>query len=94
MAEVTLNNEEVEVLKINIGKDSYSLPLGGDISYETLISLKTDSGMYAFLKEHIPEDVVKSLKVKEIRQIFLVWNEETKKATGLMPGESSASRGS
>lgn len=94
MAEVTLNNEEIEVLKINIGKESYSLPLGGDVSFETLLSLKTDKGMMAFLKEHIPEEVVNSLRVKDIRQIFLAWNEETKKSTGLLPGESLASRDS
>lgn len=89
MAEVTLRKrEEIEVLKINIGEESYSLPLGGDVPYETLKSLKTDKGMFDFLEAHIPEKVVKTLTVNDIRQIFEVWSAETKKSTGITPGES------
>ena len=88
MAEVTLGNKEIEVLVVNIGDRSYSLPLGGSVPYKTLKSLNTDEGMMSFLAEHIPQEVVDALTVNEIRQIFLAWNAETKKVTGLSSGES------
>lgn len=88
MAEVNLSNRKIEVLKVIIGDKSYSLPLGGSVPYKTLKTINTDKGMMAFLGEHIPQDVVDALTVDEIRQIFSAWAEETKKSTGLMPGES------
>lgn len=88
MAEVTLKKREIEVLKINIGDKSYSLPLGGSIPYKQLKKLKTEDGIFDFLSAHLPEEVMDTLSTEDIKAIFSAWGEATRKQSGLKLGES------
>ena len=89
MAEVTLKKrDQIDVLKINIGDKSYSLPLGGSVPYKTLKKLKTEDGIFEFLAEHIPEKVLDELTSNDITTIFTAWSEATKAENGATPGES------
>lgn len=89
MAEVNIKkSNKIEVLKVNIGEKTFSLPLGADIPYKQLRNLKTESGVYEFLNEYFPEEIMDILTTKDIRQIFEAWSEATKKQTGATPGES------
>ena len=72
MAEVTLKKRETEVLKINIGDKSYSLPLGGSIPYKQLKKLKTEDGIFEFLSAHLPEEVMDILSTEDINISDLV----------------------
>jgi hypothetical protein len=90
-AVVDITRKEIPVIKIRDGENEYSLPLGGVIPPERLESFRTLQGFMAFLKEHIPADVVDEFGTDQIRAIMTAWSDETKKDTGLTPGESSAS---
>lgn len=94
MAEVTLKKRAEEVLKIKIGEDSYSLPLGGSTPYKILKTLNTEEGIFDFLGAHLPEEIMDSLTPQDIRTIFEAWSEATRKQSGLTLGESQASRDS
>lgn len=94
MAEVVLKRKETEVLVINIEDKKYSLPLGGSIPFKKLKKLKTEEGIFEFLAEHLPAEVIDTLTTSDITQIFTAWSEATRKATGATPGEFIASRSS
>lgn len=89
MAEVNIKKKEItEVLKVNIGDESYSLPLSTDIPYEKLKTLNTDEGILAFLREHIPEEVVSNLTLDELKSILAAWRDATLESQGVGLGES------
>ena len=88
MAEVTLKKRDTEVLKINIGDKTYSLPLGGSIPYKQLKKLKTEDGIFEFLSAHLPTEIMDVLSTEDIKTIFSAWGEATKKQSGLKLGES------
>lgn len=89
MAEVTLRkeNSEKKVLKVNIGKKSYNVPLMGALSIREMKELKdgTDDG-FTFFERYIPADVLESLTMDE----FKLLNEAWKNASS---GQSDASMG-
>lgn len=89
MAEVTLKKEnaEVKVLKVNIGKKSYNVPLMGALSIREMKELKdgADDG-FDFFGRYIPMDVLESLTMDEFKTL----NEAWKNASS---GQSDASMG-
>lgn len=93
MKEITLKAPK-EVLKVNIGDKSFSIPLGSSLPFEKVVKLTKSKGddrlqlMFDFLAEHIPSDIMSLLTMGEVSQIFNAWTEETKRASGATPGES------
>lgn len=93
MKEITLKAPK-EVLKVNIGDKSFSIPLGSSLPFEKMMKLIKSKGderlqmMFDFLAENIPEDILSILTMGEISQIFKAWSEETEKVSGATPGES------
>lgn len=89
MTEVNIDSKKkIEVLKVNVGDNAYSIPLGADIPYKDLRQLQTEKGIYEFLSKHFPEEVMDILTTRDVRRIFEAWTEATKKQTGITPGES------
>lgn len=93
MKEITLKAPK-EVLKVNIGDKSFSIPLGSSLPFEKMVKITKSKGddrlqiMFEFLAEYIPEDIMSMLTMGEVSQILTAWTEETKKASGATPGES------
>ena len=92
MAELTLTPKEVETLRVNIGDESYQLPLGGSMSRKEIAELDTSEGTYAYLCKHIPAEVLDNLPLSSYNQLIATWIQETKKTSGMTLGESKASR--
>lgn len=89
MAEITLGNKELrETLKVNIGKKSYSIPLMGSLSLAETRALANADDEFAFFKKYIPEDVLDSLALNDLKTLTSVWKEESEKASGVGMGES------
>ena len=88
MAEFTLKRIETKTLKLNIGEESYQIPLMGRLTFKEVKTLDTQEGTYAFVKKYIPDKILDSLKVEEYNQIIEIWKEESQKHTGKKPGES------
>ena len=93
MQEITLKAPK-EVLKVNIGDRSFSIPLGSSLPFEKMVEMTKSKGsdrlqlMFNLLAEYIPEDIMKMLTMGEVSQILTAWTEETQKASGATPGES------
>lgn len=92
MAEFTLTPIEVKTLKIHFGDASFELPLQGSLSFKEASMLSTPEGTYAFMKKHIPKEIMDMLKVEEYNKILEVYRTESEKQSGKTLGESSASR--
>lgn len=88
MAEFTLKQVEVKTLKVNIGEDSFQIPLQGSLTWKEVLALETSEGTYAFMKTHVPKEVFDKLKVDEYNQLVEAWKAESIKAAGKSAGES------
>ena len=74
MREVTVGNRsERKVLKINIGEDSYSLPLMGSLTMKEATRLDTQEGTLAFIVDYIPKDVIDNLTIDDFNAIIEAW---------------------
>ena len=88
MREFTLQPKEEQTLKINIGEESFVIPLGGSMTRKELASLDTQEGTYSFFRKYIPKAILEQLKMDDYNQIVNIWLEETAKASGKKLGES------
>lgn len=88
MAKINLNDKPIEVLEIEIGDKTYKIPLGSSLPLKKVKSIKDEDSVMEFLREYMPEKVVDNLTIAQLTQIFNVWSEETKKASGISLGES------
>jgi hypothetical protein len=91
MAEFTLKPKELKTLRINIGEDSFEIPLRGSLSIKEGVALSSEEGTYSFFKRYIPKDVFERITVDELNQIIEVYKEESDKHSKLSMGELRAS---
>ena len=74
MREITVGSpKERKVLKINIGEESYSLPLLGSLTIKEVNGLESEKGMLDFIKRHIPDEVFDELTVYDLKTIASEW---------------------
>lgn len=91
MAEITLKAPK-EVLVVNVGDTNFSIPLGNSLPFDKMVEMTKAKGddrlqlMYDLLMEYIPENI--TLTMGEVAQILNAWTAETKKVSGVTPGES------
>ena len=85
--EVTLKKPEVETLRVNIGKETYEVPLGNSLAIEEWKLIETFEGTFEFFKKYIPAEVANKLTICEINQITEAWKQATREQTGVNPGE-------
>ena len=93
MKEITLDQPK-EVLKVNIGDKSYSIPLAGSLPFMDALKLKKlDSEermdfVIGFIQKHIPEEVFSTLTADAVIKIFTAWSDASRESQGINPGES------
>ena len=87
MPELNLTRKEIEVLKVNIEGESYSIPLGTSLKRKDLAKLKTDDEVMKFFEKYLGKELMDDLNVGEIKQIIDAWSEATKKSGGVTLGE-------
>ena len=88
MREITVGNpKERKVLKINIGEESYSLPLLGSLTIKEAKRLDTEEGTVAFIYDYIPKDVLDALTVDDFNAIIKTW-QSASDLEGISLGES------
>ncbi len=96
MKEITLNNNELKVLKVNIGKESYNVPLLGSLSTKEARAFTTGDTAdgFEFFGKYIPQEVLDSMTMDDFQALSEAWKEASADKTDVTPGESSASRNS
>lgn len=95
MKEITLREKPIEVLKVNLGDKSFSIPLANYLPFEDLMTIKRATAETkaqvmedVLLKKHIPADIYKVLTSADITEIMQAWTELTKEDSGASLGES------
>lgn len=91
MTEFTLKQREEDVLKLNIGEESFMIPLATSLTLEEATAMETMDGAIAFFKKHIKGGIAETLTLANFRDIIEAWNDASRKASGKgepTPGES------
>lgn len=86
MPEFTLKRNIVKTLKVNIGDDSCSIPLGGSLTPQEWAGLDTFAGTVEFMRKYIPAEIADTLTLDEWNAIIEAWKIETSKG-GKTAGE-------
>ena len=87
MAEFTLKRKEANTMRLNIGDESFQIPLAGSLTPEEAIPLDTQAGTIAFFQKSISGDIQKTLTIDEYNEISKAWIAASKAAGGKTPGE-------
>lgn len=86
---IDLNDvKQIDSLEVKYGDESYMIPLGNHIPVKRIKALKTDDDIMAFFSQYMPKKVVESLTVSQFSAIIKAWTEETRRVSGVTPGES------
>lgn len=91
MKEFTLKDREADFLKLNIGDESFNIPLATSMTLEEAHSMDTMDGAISFFKKYIREDVANSLSLLNYRDIITAWREASESVMqqgDVAPGES------
>lgn len=90
MREITLTNEneQINVLKVNIGKKTYSVPLSGSLSIREMKAMRdgTENG-FDFFGRYIPQDVLETLTMDQFNALNEAWKEASSEKTDASMGE-------
>ena len=74
MAEITLGQKtELKVLKVNIGKKAYSIPLAGSLTIAEMKRFQTDEDGFTFFGKYIPMEVLEGLTMDEFKALSDAW---------------------
>lgn len=90
MAEITLKgkSDEMKVLKVNIGKKTYSVPLSGSLSIKEMRAMsKGDEDGFDFFSKYIPMEVLESLTMDEFKALTDAWRSASAGDTDTDVGE-------
>ena len=88
MAEITLGKStEVKTLRVNIGEETYSVPLAGSLSIAEMKKLKTDEDSFDFFEKYIPKKVLNSLTFDDFKALTEAWKKTSSSEGGMSVGE-------
>lgn len=87
MEEFTLQPKEANTLRLNIGDESFQIPLAGSLTPEEAAPLDTNTGTIAFFQKYLSKKVIKSLRIDDYNAITKAWLDASYKASGKKPGE-------
>lgn len=85
---VTLGGQNVDVLTVEIGKTSYTVPLAGSMKRKDIMALKDENSVFQMFARYIPEDVLDNLTVDEYNQLAKAWSDANEEKSGSSLGES------
>lgn len=91
MREFTLKKREEDYLKLNIGDESFLIPLATNLTLDEVKNMDSTDGAIEFFRKHIREDVAQSLTLYNYKDIITAWREASEKAmesAGKTVGES------
>ena len=73
MAEFTLKRKPVKTLKVNIGEESFMIPLAGSLTPEELAKLDTAEGTRDYFRKFLSDDVKEFLTIDDYNEITRAW---------------------
>ncbi len=89
MKEFTLTKKEPDYFKLNIGEDSFLIPLARSCTLEEADAIQTREGTLAFFRKYLGDRVFEQLTVDQLETVAGEWLKANKKAgEGESVGES------
>lgn len=91
MKEITLKgkSDSINVLKVNIGKKSYSVPLASSLSIREMRSMRDGSeDGFDFFGKYIPDEVLETLTMDDFNALNEAWKNASFEKTDASMGES------
>lgn len=80
MAEFTLKKKETKVLKVNIGDETFSIPLAGSLTPQEAAPLDTREGTLAFIQKYLSDEVKQILVLDDYNEITQAWIKASNKS--------------
>lgn len=85
---VTIGGQNANVLAVEIGKKTYSVPLAGSMKRKDILALKDEESVYAMFARYIPSEVLDDMTVDEYNQLAQAWVDANEEESGASLGES------
>jgi len=89
MAEFTLKPREDDTLKLNIGEESFQIPLATSMTFDEASRMNTNEGAIEFFKKYIRAEVAESLTLGNWREVLVAWSDASRKAADAMGGSGA-----
>lgn len=77
-----------EVLAVEIGEKTYSVPLSGSMKRKEILALDNEDAVYDMFAKHIPAEVLDNLTMDEYKQLAYAWIDANNESQGATLGES------
>ncbi len=76
-----------ETLVVEIGGDTFSIPLAKSMKMKELRGMKDEESVYDFFAKHIGTEILDELTAEEYTQIVDAWTDANKETEGVSLGE-------
>ena len=73
MKEFTLKKKETDFFKLNIGEESYLIPLARSLTFEEINKMQDKENVVEFFRKHLGEDVFNALTVDQFEIVCREW---------------------
>ena len=73
MKEFTLKPKETDYFKLNIGDESYLIPLARSMTFEELNNMKSRKNIVEFFEKHLGKEVFNALTVDQFEIVCREW---------------------
>ena len=87
MKEITLGNAKKETLLVNIGKESYEVPLAGSLTFAQVKELRDSDDGISFFEKYIPREILDNLTIDEFKALNNAWKSASNAETDPEVGE-------
>ena len=74
MKEFTLKKKETDFFKLNIGEESYLIPLARSLTFEEINRMQKRENVVEFFRKHLGEDVFNALTVDQFEIVCREWH--------------------
>jgi len=85
------DTQEDDLLELNIGNETFNIPLATGMTLEEAYTMNTMDGAISFFKKYIRKEVADALTLGKWQELLVVWmnaSQNAKKDGDLTPGES------
>lgn len=85
------DTQEDDLLELNIGNETFNIPLATGMTLEEAYTMNTMDGAIGFFKKYIRKEVADALTLGKWQELLVVWmnaSQNAKKDGDLTPGES------
>jgi hypothetical protein len=86
MAEFTLKKREEDWLKLNVGEDSFNIPLANSMTFDEAALMESMTGAIEFFRKYIKEEIANALTLGDWKDLITAWREASEKV--MKPGDS------